>query len=92
MERRTKRDIRRAFGADAIREMADTIATVNTIVTFLQRGFAGCFSGDDDLERSPWSAALRCLSREITMQISGTCPALSTPRKPAKGGKKSGKR
>jgi hypothetical protein len=30
--------------------------------------------------------------QELTMQISGTCPALSTPRKPAKGGKKSGKR
>jgi hypothetical protein len=41
MERKTKRDIRRAFGADAIREMADTIATVNAIVTFLQRGFVG---------------------------------------------------
>jgi hypothetical protein len=30
--------------------------------------------------------------QELTMQISGTCPALSTPRKPAKGGKKSGKK
>jgi hypothetical protein len=41
VERRTKRDIRRAFGPAAVDELATTIARVNELVAFAQRGFWG---------------------------------------------------